>query len=252
MCNSITTVENQNAKVTPTLTLGRITLEVLHQWERACKEYFRTKHVTVGKQVESVLLRLQDLHVADWAEANESDLIALKFPEFMAKLRNKFLERDWDRKIKLLMLASRQGERPFPEWTYEMQTRNALLCGRPYHFSDEALCEMLKNNMDLGLELRVRRIAADAESPMQLRDWIEAVKAEDEYVVRERKEAKEMVKEMVKRMYAEQKGPEQRVARNLSNSGRTFGSKGPSNGSSTGANQRPSTSTILPKLTLTE
>ena len=103
-----------------------------------------------------------------------------------------------------------------------------------------------------GLELRVRRITADAESPTQLWDWIEAVKAEDEYVARERKEAKEMVKEMAKRMYAEQKGPEQRVARNLPNSGRTFGSKGPSNGSGMGANQRPSTSAILPKLTPTE
>ena len=152
---NIATVKNQNPKVVPTLTPGRMTLEVLHQWERACKEYFRVRHVTVGKQVESVLLRLQDLHIADWAEANESDLVALKFPEFMTRLWNKFLERDWDRKIKLLMLASKQGERPFAEWAYEMQTHNALLCGCPYHFSDEALHETLENNMDPGLELRI-------------------------------------------------------------------------------------------------
>ena len=30
-----------------------------------------------------------------------------------------------------------------------MQTRNALLRGHPYHFSDETLHETLENNMDL-------------------------------------------------------------------------------------------------------
>ena len=104
------TVKNQNPKVVPTLIPGRITLEILYQWERACKEYFRVKHITVAKQVESILLQLQDLHVADWAEVNEGVLMALKFPEFMARLWNEFLKRDWDRKIKLLMLVLKQGD----------------------------------------------------------------------------------------------------------------------------------------------
>ena len=248
---NIATVENQNPKVAPTLTLGRMTPEVLHQWERACKEYFRVRHVTVGKQVESVLSQLQDLHIADWAEVNESDLVALKFPEFMTRLRNEFLKRDWDRKIKLSMLASKQGERPFAEWAYEVQTHNTLLHGRPYHFSDEALRETLENNMDPGLKLRIRRMAKDVESPTPLRDWIETVKAEDEYVVRERKEVKEMVKEMAKRMYVEQKGPELRTMKNPG-SGRPLGSKGPGGSTSTATGQQPPSSSVLPKLTPVE
>ena len=49
------TVKSSNPKVPPTLTAGRVTLEVLHQWERACKEYFRVKGITQKKKVESIL-----------------------------------------------------------------------------------------------------------------------------------------------------------------------------------------------------
>ena len=101
-----------------------------------------------------------------------------------------------------------------------------------YHFSDEALRETLENNMDSGLKLQVRRIVVEVESPTPLWDWIEVVKAEDEYVTREWKEAKEMVKEMVKRMYAEQKGLEQKTMKHPPSSGHTLGVKGPNNGSS--------------------
>ena len=86
------TVESaSNAKVAPTLTQGEVTPEVLHQWERACKEYFRVKSVAEDKQVVSVLSRLQDLRIADWIEANEDRLVTLKFSEFMEKLREQVL-----------------------------------------------------------------------------------------------------------------------------------------------------------------
>ena len=214
------TVESSNPKVPPTLTAGRVTPEVLHQWERACKEYFRVKGVTQKKKVESVLSRLRDLHIADWAEANEANLVQLDFSEFMERLRGQVLEKDWDRKIKLAMLASKQGDHPFHEWAYEMQTRNALLRGRPYHFVDNALRETLENNMDQGLELRVRRLAIEAT--VALRDWIETVKTEDEFVSREQKEAKEMAKEMF-RMERAEYWVERTGMKNITNSGQSGG-----------------------------
>ena len=80
----------------------------------------------------------------------------MEFDErIVTKLRGEALEKDWDRKIKLLMLASRQGDRPFHKWAYEMETRNALLRGRLHHFNDVALRENLKNNMDQGLKLHI-------------------------------------------------------------------------------------------------
>jgi hypothetical protein len=195
--SGIATVKDRNPNVAPTLTAGRVTPEALHRWERACKEYFRTKQVAADKQVVSVISRLQDLRIADWIEANEATLVALKFPAFMDKLRGEALERDWDRKIKLSMLASKQGDRPFHEWAYEIQARNALLRGRKYHFSEEALRETLENNMDQDLELRARRTIRG----ISLQDWIENVRVEDEYMTRGRKDVEKIAREIARELY---------------------------------------------------
>ena len=243
--SSAASVESHNPKIAPTLTPGKVTPEVLHQWERACKEFFRIKGIAKENQVESVLSRLQDLRTADWVEANEAVLTALAFPDFMERLRGEVLERDWDRKIKLSVLASKQGERPFHEWANGMQTRNALLRGRPHHFNDEALREVLENNMDTGLELRIRRIALATTVP--LREWIETVRVEDEFLAGERKETKEMARKMARKILAEQ-----RTLRGITNiasgSTRPVGVGGPNNP----AAQRPLPTAALPKLTPVE
>ena len=140
-------------------------------------------------------------------------LVGINFVDFMTKLRAEMLEKDWDRKIKLSILALKQEERPFHEWAYAIQAHNALLRGRPCHFNDESLRETMQNNMNPGLEIRVRRIAFDAG--VLLREWIEAVKEEDEFVVSERV----MVKEMAKEMYR----AEQRVVKG--GGGRTMGTR---------------------------
>ena len=177
----LATVEDVNPKVAPTLTPGKITPKILHRWEKSCKEYFRIKGIAESKKVESILSCLQDLRIADWAEANEAILKVLEFSEFMDRLKERALEKDWDHKIKLSMLWSKQGGCPFHEWAYELQTRNALLRGRPCHFSEEGLREILQNSMDPSLELRIRRLEEDS-----LYEWIEAVRLEDEFVTRER------------------------------------------------------------------
>ena len=242
-------VEDQNPKVAPVLTLGKVTPEILHRWERACKEYFRVKSVSEKKKVESVLSRLQDFRIADWAEANEGMLRALDFAAFMVKLREEVLEKDWDRKIKLSILASKQGERPFDKWVYLLQTRNALLRGRACHFDDGALRETLENNMDQGLELRMRRVVVADD--VSLRGWIEAVKVEDEFMVRERGVAKEMAREMFRT-------EQQRSVRGGGGVGRPVVSAGLRSavGSGSGSTQRPALASMngppLPKLTPAE
>ena len=236
--SSVATVECPSPKVPPTLTPGKITPEVLHRWEKACKEYFRVKHVAVGKQVESILSRLQDLRIADWAEANEATLTALRFPDFMERLQGEALEKDWDRKIKLSILASKQEGCVFQEWVYELQTCNVLLRGRPCHFDDEVLCETLENNMDPSLEVRIRKIVS--EESVELRDWIKMVKIEDEFVTREQKETREMAKEMAKEIFRTERD---KALKNAS----MWTTTGPRNVST--SMRPPSGTTALPKLT---
>ena len=209
----LATVEVRNPKVPPALTPGKVTPEILYRWERSCKEHFRAENVAEEEKVKSVLFRLQDLRIGCWVDDNETTLKALDFATFMNKLREEVLRKGWDREIKLAIQRSRQGERPFYQWAYEMRARNALLRGRPCHFSDEALREVLEINMDEDLELRMRRVAAGEVS---LWEWIEAVK-EEEFVTR-RREAAAMA--MAREIY----GREQRGVKS-SGSGRAMGKR---------------------------
>jgi hypothetical protein len=61
------TVEKGNPKVAPALTPEKIMPEILHRWERVCKEYFRVEGVTEKKKVKSILPQLEDLRIANWA-----------------------------------------------------------------------------------------------------------------------------------------------------------------------------------------
>ena len=45
--------------------LGKVTPEVLYQWERVGREFFRIKGIAKENQVESILSRLQDLRTTD-------------------------------------------------------------------------------------------------------------------------------------------------------------------------------------------
>ena len=93
---------------------------------------------------------------------------------------------------------------------------DALLRGRPHHFSDMTLRETLENNMEQGLKLRMRRIAIGPTA--SLREWIDAVKIEDEPLARERREMKEMAKEICKARDMAKK--RERKKRNTTNTGR--------------------------------
>jgi hypothetical protein len=158
-----------------------------------CKEHFRVKSVS-EKKAESILSRLQDFCTADWVEVNEGMLKALNFVAFMVGLREEVFEKDWDHKIKLSILASKQGECPFNEGVYMMQTRNTLFQGRACHFDSDTLWETLENNMDQGLELQMQRVIIADDT--LLHRWIKTVKVEDEFMAREQGVAKEMAREM--------------------------------------------------------
>jgi hypothetical protein len=90
-----------------------------------------------------------------------------------------------------------------------MQTRNALLRNGPYHLNDNSLRETLENNMDQGLERRVR----SSKEEVSLRKWIEAVKTEDEFLKGEREL-------LLREMYRK----EQRNMKSANN-GRTMGTR---------------------------
>ena len=237
-------VEDSNPKMAPTLTSGKITPEIFFRWERSCIEYFRVKKIEEEKKVESILSRLQDVRIVDWAVANEAMLKALDFATFTEKFRGQVLEKDWDRKIKLSILASKQGERPFEEWANEIQSRNALLRGRRCHFNKAALRETLENNMDS--ELETRMLKATVAEDVSLREWVEAVRVEDELLVKERGRMEEVAKKLYKRDQKTAKISPFPTFPNNAGNGRTMGNR------IENTVTRSTNFTALPRLTPTE
>ena len=231
--SALATVEASNPKRAPTLTPGKITPELLHQWERACKEFFRIKNIADDKKVESVLSRLQDQGIADWAEANEAMLKDLEFPEFMKRVRKQALEHDWDRKVMLTIIESRQGTRAFYDWANGLYNRNTLLRGTEFHMDEKGLRQTIENTMNQVLEYRMRRFNVPRDTP--IRDWIEQTRMEDEFMTKERELANELSKQR------------ELKSKNVA-SGRTMGTRI----ENTAPTQRPSGSTSLPRLTNVE
>ena len=152
------------------------------------------------KQVESVLVGLQDFHIAGWARANAAELKTLKFSEFMEKLCEETLEENWDRAIMLEIHDSKQRERPFSDWVHHLQNCNALLQGREeYHYDDASLRLTLKKNMAVDLEEQVRRL--EIPQGTRFKDWAEKVKKEDKVRLRDDEKAEKRLVEMARKMH---------------------------------------------------
>ena len=108
--------------------------------------------------------------------------------------------------------------------------------GRPFYFTHNALRETLENNMNPSLEVHIRKTTT---GEVEFGDWIEAVKIEDEFVARDRKEAKEMIAKEIS--WSEREKAKNAPARPKYSSTTATSQPGPSKGT-----------TSLPKLTPAE
>jgi hypothetical protein len=116
-----------SSKQPPSLMAGKITSELLHQWERACLNYFCIKAVQDEDRVPDILFELKDPLVDAWVCGNTDNLLLMTFPVFMEELRAKFLEHKWECKLRIKILRTPQGSLSFMEWIIQMQGMNAIL-----------------------------------------------------------------------------------------------------------------------------
>ena len=166
-----------------TLSAGKVTPEQLQKWELGCRQYFFHKDVEADNQVKRVAWGLLDPRIQQWYSIDSGRLNALDFAEFMVELRSYWLPSDWASDLRLKMLSSRQGTRPFLEWVVDMQTQNSLLVGDEAHLSKAGLHYHLEANMSK--DLAVEYCSSEAKNEATLRLWIEKVKKLDEKRMRD-------------------------------------------------------------------
>ncbi|KAF8234220.1 hypothetical protein L208DRAFT_1262803, partial [Tricholoma matsutake] len=80
----------------PILSAGRLTVNVICQFENACRCYFLMKGVDAADPVGKIIYNFESTTVQSWINPDEVQLISLQFPEFLVMLKKKFLPHTWE------------------------------------------------------------------------------------------------------------------------------------------------------------
>ncbi|KIM90110.1 hypothetical protein PILCRDRAFT_59595 [Piloderma croceum F 1598] len=111
----------------PVITPGKLTPNLLFDFENSAYSYFLFKDIRVEKEVSKVAGGLQDGWVQTWYHLNRAAFDAAGFPAFMVTVRESWLEPRWEQDVKLTILVSHQGSTPITDWIMLLEATNALL-----------------------------------------------------------------------------------------------------------------------------
>ena len=113
----------------PVVTAGKLTLDLLFDFENGAFSYFAYKDLPENKRVFRVAGGLQDARVQTWYRLNRTAIDAAGFANFMTTVRANWLDPGWEQEVKLLILSSSQGSTPVSDWIMLLECTNALIKG---------------------------------------------------------------------------------------------------------------------------
>ncbi|KAH7917164.1 hypothetical protein BV22DRAFT_1026885, partial [Leucogyrophana mollusca] len=172
------TVEHHDPSKPPVLTVGILTPEVVRTFELSCRQFFQQKSVPDIEQVQCIAWGMRDVRLQDWYLNDKDEIDQYSFPQFMTQLRLHWLEADWQSKIRMKVLGSRQGNCPFYEWAIDLQSSNAILRDDPAYLSLDQLRFQMEANMHPSLRTKCEHEKASTEKVFN--KWVVLVKRLDE------------------------------------------------------------------------
>ncbi|KAJ3567660.1 hypothetical protein NP233_g6218 [Leucocoprinus birnbaumii] len=111
-----------------------------------------------------------------WQGASQSSK-GLTFIEFVDLMRERFLEKDWDTKLRLEIREMKMGNTErFMDWLQPMLSKNHCLQGTKSHFDDSSLIE----NVDTNICPALRDIINEKPDKVKKTDWETYRKCMDE------------------------------------------------------------------------
>ena len=145
--SSTASVIHTSIKQVPILTSGKLTPDVILQWDIACDRYFGERVIAEDSMVVKASAGFQDVAVTDWYRVNRDKLNALSWAEFLNAFRKRWLPRNWVAVTEARILSSRQREmETFEDWCEGLEKINVLLRGTSGHFSEARLRSQLSAN----------------------------------------------------------------------------------------------------------
>ncbi|KAH9946554.1 hypothetical protein B0H21DRAFT_693496 [Amylocystis lapponica] len=115
--DKLATVIQTSPKHVPLLTTGKLTPQVLVNWEHACHQYFKEKDVDEAKKVAKVTGGLQDELIRDWYYNDADRFNGLTWTASVKEMRTRWLPKGWvDRTLTTLLCSRHRDEDPFEDW----------------------------------------------------------------------------------------------------------------------------------------
>ncbi|KIM73276.1 hypothetical protein PILCRDRAFT_15373 [Piloderma croceum F 1598] len=103
--NSTATYVGEQGKP-PVITLGKLTPDLLFDFENGVYSYFSFKDIKPEREVSKVAGGLQDGCIQMWYCLNRVVVDAAGFPTFMAQVHSSWLEPGWEHTISLKLVSS--------------------------------------------------------------------------------------------------------------------------------------------------
>jgi hypothetical protein len=145
-CSSSATYIGEQGKPL-VITPGKLTPDLLFDFENGAYSYFSFKEVKPEKEVAKVAGGLQDGHVQTWYRLNCAAIDATGFTAFMKSIRENWLDPGWEQEVKLLILGSSQGSKPISDWIMLVESTNALLLGHACALSTNDLRNHIQSHI---------------------------------------------------------------------------------------------------------
>jgi len=86
--------------------------------------------------VAKVASSLQDRQVWNWYRLDCVQIDAAGFPAFMEEVRNEWLIKGWEQKVKPFILGSMQGPTPINDWICLIESTNILVINAPFQLTN--------------------------------------------------------------------------------------------------------------------
>jgi hypothetical protein len=129
-CSLSTTYIGKQGKP-PVVMPGKLTLNLLFDFENGMYSYFSFKEIKPDKEVAKVTGGLQDGCIQIWYHINRMAINTVGFTMSMKSIHKNWLDPGWEQQVKLLILSSSQGSKPITDWIMLAESTNALLLGHP-------------------------------------------------------------------------------------------------------------------------
>ncbi|KAH9927786.1 uncharacterized protein B0H18DRAFT_875288, partial [Fomitopsis serialis] len=178
-------VTQVSQKHAPVVSAGKLTPALILQWEAACTAFFREREVKDEDKVAKVAFGFQDELIQDWYINDSENINAMTFPNFVNKIRSRYLPHEWEDDVSTVLLRMRQKEdERFADWVVAVEKQNRLLRGSDLRKDEKAL----KAQITANAWVDVRRAATKKvyKDIVDFKEWKDALSVFDDERLAER------------------------------------------------------------------